>query len=180
MINNGAPITGILSFPLSSVNNAIEIYNGTGADVALGSYNLWQINNGGIWFEKELELPDSILEAGDVFVVCRASADEAILIVCDDTTNSSVMNFNGDDAVGGGFNQVGLEALYRFGAAEQWYLGGRYNNVSGERSDAAVVNLVFIKEISLFRVLVLISEKSQTASTQPPNLNRQDTPSGGR
>ncbi|WP_422356488.1 hypothetical protein [Roseivirga pacifica] len=47
---------------------------------------------------------------------------------------------NGDDAVGGGFNQVGLEALYRFGAAEQWYLGGRYNNVSGERSDAAATN----------------------------------------
>lgn len=44
---------------------------------------------------------------------------------------------NGDDAVGGGFNQFGLEALYRFGATEQWYLGGRYNSVSGEQSDAA-------------------------------------------
>lgn len=47
---------------------------------------------------------------------------------------------NGDDAVGGGFTQVGLEALYRFGATEQWYLGGRYNTVSGETSDAAATS----------------------------------------
>lgn len=44
---------------------------------------------------------------------------------------------NGDDAVGGGFTQIGAEALYRFGSAEQVYLGGRYNSVSGEVSDAA-------------------------------------------
>jgi len=44
---------------------------------------------------------------------------------------------NGDDAVGGGFTQLGLEALYRFGANEQWYLGGRYNSVTGDQSDAA-------------------------------------------
>lgn len=44
---------------------------------------------------------------------------------------------NGDDAVGGGFNQLGLEALYRFGANEQWYLGGRYNSVTGDQTDAA-------------------------------------------
>ncbi|XOV92970.1 MAG: hypothetical protein ACFHWX_22575 [Bacteroidota bacterium] len=44
---------------------------------------------------------------------------------------------NGDDAVGGGFTQIGAEALYRFGSAEQVYLGGRYNSVSGKVSDAA-------------------------------------------
>ncbi|MEQ8336499.1 MAG: hypothetical protein RIA62_04095, partial [Cyclobacteriaceae bacterium] len=44
---------------------------------------------------------------------------------------------NGDDAAGGGFTQLGAEALYRFGADEQWYLGGRYNSVSGEVSDNA-------------------------------------------
>ena len=47
---------------------------------------------------------------------------------------------NGDDAVGGGFDQIGLEALYRFGATEQWYLGGRYNSVSGEVSDNAATS----------------------------------------
>ena len=39
---------------------------------------------------------------------------------------------NGNDEVGGAFTQIGAEAIYRFGAEEQWYLGGRYNAVSGE------------------------------------------------
>lgn len=44
---------------------------------------------------------------------------------------------NGDDAVGGSFTQLGAEALYRFGSEEQMYIGGRFNSVSGEASDAA-------------------------------------------
>ena len=43
---------------------------------------------------------------------------------------------NGDDAVGGSFTQIGAEALYRFGAEENFYLGGRYNSVSGKATDA--------------------------------------------
>ncbi|MEQ8237673.1 MAG: hypothetical protein RIA69_00600 [Cyclobacteriaceae bacterium] len=44
---------------------------------------------------------------------------------------------NGDDAVGGGYTQTGAELLYRFGADEQLFIGGRYNAVSGESSDVA-------------------------------------------
>lgn len=44
---------------------------------------------------------------------------------------------NGDDAAGGSFTQLGAEAIYRFGKNEQLYLGGRYNMVSGEFTDAA-------------------------------------------
>ena len=44
---------------------------------------------------------------------------------------------NGDDDTGGKFTQTGAEILYRFGDAERWYLGGRYNSVAGEASDAA-------------------------------------------
>ncbi len=43
---------------------------------------------------------------------------------------------NGADA-GGSFTQLGAEALYRLGAEENFYIGGRYNAVSGEFSDAA-------------------------------------------
>jgi hypothetical protein len=43
---------------------------------------------------------------------------------------------NGADA-GGSFTQLGAEALYRFGAGEQFYVGGRYNTISGERTDDA-------------------------------------------
>ncbi len=43
---------------------------------------------------------------------------------------------NGDDAIGGGYTQLGAEAIYRFGSTEQLYVGGRYNAVDGESSDA--------------------------------------------
>lgn len=43
---------------------------------------------------------------------------------------------NGAD-VGGGFTQLGGELIYRFGADENVYLGGRYNTVTGEQTDAA-------------------------------------------
>ena len=35
----------------------------------------------------------------------------------------------------GGFTQLGGELLYRFGAGEPFYLGGRYNTVSGSKVD---------------------------------------------
>lgn len=43
---------------------------------------------------------------------------------------------NGAD-VGGGFTQLGGELIYRVGATEDVYVGGRYNLVTGERTDAA-------------------------------------------
>jgi hypothetical protein len=43
---------------------------------------------------------------------------------------------NNDDA-GGSFTQLGGELLYRFGMDESFYIGGRYNTVSGETSDVA-------------------------------------------
>lgn len=44
---------------------------------------------------------------------------------------------NGNDEIGGGFTQTGAELLYRFGANENLYLGGRYNAVNGEEIDGA-------------------------------------------
>jgi hypothetical protein len=44
---------------------------------------------------------------------------------------------NGNDAVGGSFTQLGAEIIYRLGKREQLYVGGRYNTVSGEVTDAA-------------------------------------------
>lgn len=44
---------------------------------------------------------------------------------------------NGDDAVGGSYTHTGAELLYRFGDAEDIYVGGRYNAVSGEAADGA-------------------------------------------
>lgn len=44
---------------------------------------------------------------------------------------------NGDSDVGGGYTHIGAELLYRFGQDERFYVGGRYNTVSGEAFDDA-------------------------------------------
>ncbi len=46
-----------------------------------------------------------------------------------------VANDNSDAE--GAFTQTAAELLYRFGATEQFYFGGRYNNVSGSRTSVA-------------------------------------------
>lgn len=43
---------------------------------------------------------------------------------------------NGADT-GGSYSQIGAEVLYRFGAEEKVYIGGRYNSLSGEAADGA-------------------------------------------
>lgn len=43
---------------------------------------------------------------------------------------------NGEDT-GGSYTQLGAEVLYRFGASEKVYVGGRYNTVKGEAGDEA-------------------------------------------
>ena len=49
-----------------------------------------------------------------------------------------VVEFTNSGAdTGGGYTQIGAEALYRFGSNENLYLGGRYNTVSGEAADGA-------------------------------------------
>ncbi len=111
----------------SSFNKAIEIYNGTGGavDLAAGSYTLELYSNGSPTVSQSVALSGSIAD-GDVFVLAHASADAAILAEVD-LINSSVINFNGDDAVvlrkdGGvidAFGQIG------FDPGSQWPGGGQ-------------------------------------------------------
>lgn len=42
-----------------------------------------------------------------------------------------------DATTGGEYSQIGAELLYRFGGKDQWYVGGRLNNMSGEEADGA-------------------------------------------
>ncbi|MCA9955686.1 MAG: lamin tail domain-containing protein, partial [Anaerolineales bacterium] len=81
----------------SSFNKAIEIYNGTGSDVDLSAYSLELYSNGAATASQTVALSGTLAD-GDVFVLAHASADPAILAVAD-LLNSSVINFNGDDAV---------------------------------------------------------------------------------
>ncbi|MEQ8682451.1 MAG: hypothetical protein RID25_21985 [Cyclobacteriaceae bacterium] len=45
---------------------------------------------------------------------------------------------NSDDQGAGSFTQLAGELLYRFGGTEQFYLGGRYNTVSGKMTENAL------------------------------------------
>jgi len=81
----------------SSYNKAIEIYNGTGAAVDLSAYTLALYSNGAASPSQSMTLSGSVND-GDVFVLAHGSAAQDILDAAD-VTNSSVINFNGDDAV---------------------------------------------------------------------------------
>ncbi|WP_249138549.1 ExeM/NucH family extracellular endonuclease [Phycicoccus avicenniae] len=113
----------------SSFNKALEIYNGTGADIDLsgGGYRLELYSNGSSGVTSSLALTGTVA-AGDVFVAAHPSADPAILAQAD-VTNGGVVNFNGDDAVvlrkGGAtgsvvdsFGQVGVDPGTRWGTGD--------------------------------------------------------------
>ena len=82
----------------SGTNKAVEIYNGTGGTVDLGSgqYRLELYSNGSTSSTASLALTGSIA-AGDVLVLCNAT-DSGITSRCD-TSNTGTVNFNGDDAL---------------------------------------------------------------------------------
>ena len=96
----------------SSYNKYIEIYNGTGSDVDLSTYELWKISNGGDWAEGEYALSGTLVD-GDVYVVCHSSSDDAIKAECDMEMG---LWWNGDDAVGLAENDVLLDAVGSDGA----------------------------------------------------------------
>lgn len=80
----------------SSNNKAVEVYNGTGADIDLANY-VFERLNGGSATPVYRAFTGTVL-AGDVFVISNASADPAILAV-DDVT-SDLTFYNGDDYLG--------------------------------------------------------------------------------
>ena len=58
----------------SSNNKALEIYNGTGADVSLSGYSVAQYFNGSATAGLTIPLSGT-LAAGDVYVIAHSSAD---------------------------------------------------------------------------------------------------------
>jgi uncharacterized protein len=82
----------------SSNNKALEIYNGTGAAINLGTlgYNVQMFFNGSATAGLTINLVGTVAN-GDVFVVAQSSSAAAILAQADQTNGSGW--FNGDDAV---------------------------------------------------------------------------------
>ncbi|KGX85567.1 5'-nucleotidase C-terminal domain-containing protein [Pontibacillus litoralis] len=80
----------------SSFNKAIELYNGTEQAVDLSNYAVELYSNGNTASTNAVTL-EGTLEAGSVYVIAHQQADDAIKANTD--LQSSVVNFNGDDAI---------------------------------------------------------------------------------
>ncbi len=80
----------------SSNNKALEIYNGTGADVSLDAYTVVLYSNANTDPGNTASLSGTLTD-GDVFVIANASADPAILAESD--MESTVNYFNGNDCL---------------------------------------------------------------------------------
>ncbi|MDD2478213.1 MAG: lamin tail domain-containing protein, partial [Candidatus ainarchaeum sp.] len=106
----------------SSYNKAIEIYNGTGGDVNLSVYSLKKQTNGAGEFGNELLL-DGILAAGDVYITAyeaTTNAADAAILALADNTNSSVTNFNGNDAIALFKSDTMIDVVGLIGDTSNW------------------------------------------------------------
>jgi len=82
----------------SSNNKALEIFNGTGAAVALGDYSVLLFTNGALTPSRTLVLSGTLPDQ-TTFVLCNGSSNPVTLLpLCDITTNT-VTTFNGDDGI---------------------------------------------------------------------------------
>ncbi|KAB7667695.1 5'-nucleotidase C-terminal domain-containing protein [Bacillus sp. B1-b2] len=81
----------------SSNNKAIELYNGTGADLDLSQYSLVKYTNGVEENQSKLTLSGT-LKKGETYVVYNNQADDKIKAK-GNLENSSVINFNGNDPI---------------------------------------------------------------------------------
>ncbi|CAM1347556.1 endonuclease [Tenacibaculum crassostreae] len=82
----------------SSYNKAIEIANFTGASVNLADYSVKKATNGGGSWDATLALSGTLTH-GNVYVIVNNSASTELKGKANLNTTSSVMSFNGNDAV---------------------------------------------------------------------------------
>ena len=108
----------------SSYNKAIELYNGTGQSIDLSAYSLELYSNGAAAASQTLKLSGT-LDNGKTYVIYHGLAVEDIKSK-GDLSNSSVINFNGDDAlvlknagtVIDSFGQVGVDPVPAWGTGD--------------------------------------------------------------
>lgn len=112
----------------TSNNKYIEIYNGTGASVNLGDYEMWKLSNGGAWPSNTMTLSGSLAD-GSTYILAHASSDAIILAAADTAFNGQIVYFNGNDAVGlakddGTGNFILIDAVGEQGTAAYWDVAG--------------------------------------------------------
>lgn len=113
----------------SANNKAIEIYNGTGADVDLAAYSLMKQTNGIGDYRNEQVLAGTLAN-GETFVLVNSQASDELKALGDMTSN--VTSFNGNDAValfksGEKIDEVGV-----FGDSTMWGENVTLRRIYGE------------------------------------------------
>lgn len=98
----------------SSYNKVIELYNPTGEDITLDGYSIALYSNGKLTTTAIFELDGIVILSGGTIVIANSQAAQAILDVAD-FTNSFVINFNGNDAIGLYKNDVLIDLFGEIG-----------------------------------------------------------------
>lgn len=104
----------------SSFNKAIEIVNLSGSEVDLSSYSIQIYSNGSESVTSQQTLSGS-LAANSVFVIANPTASPAILALADEV--SSIISFNGDDAVVLAGADGNVDVIGQIGVRTEWGSG---------------------------------------------------------
>ncbi|MEE1038604.1 MAG: CehA/McbA family metallohydrolase [Eubacterium sp.] len=104
-------------------NKALEIYNGTGSDIDLSEYSVKLFANGATDATNTHTFAEgTILKANSVAVLVNKSADPELL---DKYVESTVCNFNGDDAVALYHNNQLIDVIGTIGEKTNWADGSK-------------------------------------------------------
>lgn len=104
----------------SSYNKAIEIYNGTGADVDLSAYTLQTQRNGSGEYGSALALEGTLANGLTYVIVNSECTNSDLTDAADLLTGSQAMNFNGNDPVALFKGETKIDEVGVFGSAENW------------------------------------------------------------
>ena len=145
----------------SSNNKALEIYNGTGAAVNLGTggYNVQMFFNGNSTAGLTINLTGTVAN-GDVYVLAQSSAAAAILAQADQTNGSGW--FNGDDAVVLRKNSVIIDVIGQIDENTRLVALASCHFISGYRIDIAAIGR-YLQE----RKVLFCLDAIQTAGAFP-------------
>lgn len=121
----------------SGFDKYVEIFNGTGSAVDLSQYRVNLHQNDGADVDQFVDLPAVMLADGEVYVISRSDASQAILDETD-LENSSVINFNGDDRVSLEKGGVIIDIIGEQGNRTDWSFNGGGTQNSGIRRNSDV------------------------------------------
>lgn len=116
----------------SSYNKAIEIYNGTGADVDLSAYTLQKQANGAGEYGNALELSGTLADGLTYVIVVEDCDNSDLRDLADTIASSQAMNFNGNDAVALFKGSEKIDEVGVFGSTADWGKDVTLRRIYGE------------------------------------------------